>query len=308
MGVSRREFLARAAALSAAIGAAPFAGGVRRVFGAGPKTTVAAVTGDRKAAVRAAIALLGGIERFVRPGTRVVLKPNMSFPHPPERATNTHPEVVAAVARLCRDAGAGEVLILDHPFNTPDRCLGLSGIADACRGMNNVHVLALTQEKFFTPHALPRGRELRTVKLMRDILQSDVLINLPAAKSHSTTGVSLGMKGLMGIIWDRRYFHASVDINQAIADLSSGVKVDLIVLDASRALVTGGPSGPGTVAFPGTIVAGTDPVAVDAVGVSLATWYNQNFTADRIPHIVAAHRMGLGTMRADEMTLVAQRL
>jgi len=308
MALTRREFLLRAASVSAATCAAPFAGRLPSVFAGAPKTTVVAVTGDRVPAVRAAVALLGGIERFVRPGSRVVLKPNMSFPHPPERATNTHPEVVATVAQLCRDEGAREVLVLDFPFNPPDTCLRLSGIADACAGMKNVHVLALAQEQFFTAHALPRGRELREVKLMRDILQSDVLINLPAAKSHSATGVSLGMKGLMGIVWDRRYFHARADLNQAIADLSSGVKVDLIVLDGSRALVTGGPSGPGTVVFPGTIIAGTDPVAVDAVGVSLASWYNQPFTADRIPHIAAAHRMGLGAMLPDEMTMVTKRL
>lgn len=308
MHITRRDFLKQAALLSASIGAGPFVGQLRQCAGAAIKTTVASVTGDRTAAVKAAINLLGGIERFVKKGSRVVLKPNMSFPHPPERATNTHPEVVSAVARLCLDAGAAEVLVLDYPFNPPDKCLNLSGIADACRGMKNVYVLAVTQEKFFRPVSVPRGKALREVLVMRDVLDSDVLINLPTAKSHATTGVSLGMKGLMGIIWDRRAFHANLDINQAIADLSSRVKVDLIILDGSRALVTGGPSGPGTVVFPKTIIAGTDPVAVDAIGVSLANWYNQTFDAARIPHIVAAHRMGLGTMLVDEISVLKKQV
>jgi uncharacterized protein (DUF362 family) len=104
------------------------------------------------------------------------------------------------------------------------------------------------------------------------------------------------MKGLMGIMWDREYFHAKVDINQAIADLVSAVKIDLTVLDASRALLNGGPSGPGKIEKPNTIIAGRDPVAVDALGVTLVDWYGQKFTGSQVKHIAAAHAMGLGTM------------
>jgi len=308
MHITRRDFLKHAGRSALALAAAPLVRPVSCHATAVPKATVVAVTGERTAATRAALAMLGGIERFVRNGSRVVLKPNMSFPHPPDRATNTHPEVVATVAKLCRDAGAAEVLVLDYPFNPPDRCLQFSGIAEACRSLTKVYVLALTQEKFFKPHPLPRGKVLREVQLMRDVLESDVLINLPTAKSHATTGVSLGMKGLMGIIWDRRFFHARVDINQAIADLASGVKVDLVLLDGSRALVTGGPSGPGTVTFPNTILAGTDPVAVDAVGVSLAEWYNQKIPASGILHIAAAHQMGLGTMLHEEISILRKQV
>jgi uncharacterized protein (DUF362 family) len=308
MKITRRDFMKKTAAVSLTLGAAPFFPGIPLSFGAQQKTALAVVTGDRIPATKKALALLGGMEKFIKKGCRVALKPNMSFPHPPERATNTHPEVVATVAKMCIDAGAGEVVILDFPFNPPDKCLSLSGIADACKGMKNVYTLALTEEKFFTPFSLPGGKVLREVKLLKDVRDSDVLINLPTAKSHSTTGVSLGMKGLMGIVWDRRYFHANVEINQAIADLSSAVKVDLIVLDGSRALVNGGPSGPGTVSMPNTIIAGTDPVAVDALGVTLADWYNQKFTGSQVKHIAAAHRMGLGTMNLEDVAVLKARV
>ncbi|MEI6126109.1 MAG: DUF362 domain-containing protein, partial [Pseudomonadota bacterium] len=198
--------------------------------------------------------------------------------------------------------------IIDYPFNPPDKCLGMSGIADACKGIKNVYALAVTEEKFFRPFPLSRGKVLKEVKVLKDVLDSDVLINLPTAKSHSTTGVSLGMKGLMGIIWDRRYFHAAVDIHQAIADLSSAVKVDLIILDGSRALLNGGPSGPGTVAYPNTIIAGIDPVAVDSMGVTLADWYNQKFTGAAVRHIAAARDMGLGTLTAEEINILKARV
>jgi len=298
----------KTAAVSMALGTAPLFSRIPLSFGAPPKTNLAVVTGDRIPATKKAIDLLGGVEQFIKKGCRVALKPNMSFPHPPERATNTHPEVVATVANMCLDAGAREVVILDFPFNPPDKCLSLSGIADACKGMKNVYTFALADEKFFKPFAVSRGKVLREVKLLKDVLDSDVLINLPTAKSHTTTGVSLGMKGLMGIIWDRRYFHANVDINQAIADLSGAVKVDLVILDGSRALTNGGPSGPGTVTYPNTIIAGVDPVAVDAMGVTLADWYNQKFTGAQVKHIALAHGMGLGTMNAEEVNVLKARV
>ena len=142
------------------------------------------------------------------------------------------------------------------------------------------------------------------MKIIKDVLASDVIISMPTAKSHATTGVSLGMKGLMGLIWDRKYFHSSVDINPAIAELAATVKVSLVVLDASRALLTAGPSGPGLIAYPETIVAGTDQVAVDAYGVTLAKWYNTGFAPRQVKHIAAAQELGLGTCNLDEVNVL----
>ncbi len=307
--LTRRAFLKKTAAAGVALGVPSVMGRSLASYGARlPKTTLAMVTGNRVAATKKAIELLGGIKSFVSKGSRVVVKPNMSFPHPPQRATNTHYEVVATVAGLCMEAGAREVLVLDYPFNRPEPCLKLSGIRDACAKIKNVYTLAVVDEKFFRTVAVKQGRVLQQVKVIKDVLDCDVLINLPTAKSHTTTGVSLGMKGLMGLIWDRKYFHASVDINQAIADLSSAINVDLIVLDASRALVNGGPSGPGQVTEPRTIIAGTDPVAVDATAVTLAPWYGQNFSGAMVKHIVAAHEMGLGTLQEQDINMLKARV
>jgi uncharacterized protein (DUF362 family) len=305
MKITRRDFIRNTAALTATAALpATLIKPLSAWAATQPKATIAAVTGSRTAAVHKAVALLGGMEKFVKKGSRVCLKPNMSFPHGPERATNTHPEVVAAVARLCVDAGAAEVIIIDYPFNPPEKCLSLSGIADACRGIKNTHAFAIYDEKLFEPVAIRNGATLKEVKIIKDVLQSDVIISIPTAKSHSTTGVSLGMKGLMGLIWDRKYFHASVDINPAIAELAATVKVNLVVLDASRALLTAGPSGPGLIENPNTIVAGTDQVAVDAYGVTLAKWYGQGFTPMQVKHIAAAHGLGLGTADLDEVQVL----
>jgi uncharacterized protein (DUF362 family) len=305
MKITRRDFLQKTAAFTAAATLPPALIDPLKSWAAPqPKTTIAAVTGSRIDAVRKAVAMIGGMEAFVKKGSRVCLKPNMSFPHDPDRATNTHPDVVATVARLCIDAGAAEVIILDYPFNPPEKCLELSGIAAACAGIKNTHAFVIYDEKLFQPVAIKNGKELKEVQLIKDVLQSDVIISLPTAKSHSTTGVSLGMKGLMGLIWDRRYFHASVDINKAIAELAATVKVNLVIIDGSRALVNGGPSGPGLVEFPKTIVAGTDQVAVDAYGVTLAKWYGQSFAPAQVKHIEAARQLGLGTCNLDEINIL----
>jgi uncharacterized protein (DUF362 family) len=123
-------------------------------------------------------------------------------------------------------------------------------------------VIALNDERFYQSVSVPQGKVIKRLKVMKEVMSCDVFINLPAAKSHSATGVSLGMKGLMGVIWDRGYFHAKVDLHQAIADLSSVIKPTLTIIDASRALITGGPSGPGKVERLDTIIAGVDPVAL----------------------------------------------
>ena len=268
-----------------------------------PQTTLAVVQGARPAATRKAVQLLGGMEAFVKKDSRVVLKPNMSWASAIESAADTHPDVVKEVAAMCIEAGAREVRILDHTINRAEACLKLSGIGDACRGMKNVYVYAVNDKKFYRSVAIPNGKVLKSVDIIKDVLDCDVFINLPCAKSHTTTGVTLGMKNLMGIIWDRRAFHSDFDINQALADLTSAVKVHLTVLDASRALTTGGPSGPGLVTEPKTIIAGTDPVAVDAMGVTMADWYGQKFSPAQIKHIAAAHAMGLGTMDLPQVNI-----
>jgi uncharacterized protein (DUF362 family) len=268
-----------------------------------PAPDLVVVTGSPEKAVARAIELLGGMNRFVKQGQRVVIKPNMSFAKTPDEAANTSPAVVAAVAQSCVAAGAKDVLIVDHTLQKDTLCLELSGIAKSCSSLERTHVLALNDERFYQSVPVPGGKALTTVKVMKEVMECDVLINLPAAKSHSATGVSFGMKGLMGVIWDRGYFHSRVDLHQAIADLCSVIKPHLILLDASRALLTGGPSGPGTITTLNTIVAGTDQVAVDAYGTQLAPWYNKQFEPKHIKHIMAGEQMGLGTARLDGLRI-----
>jgi uncharacterized protein (DUF362 family) len=274
----------------------------------GEEVDLAVISGSASPATRRAIDLLGGIKRFVRPGDKVALKPNISFPNPPHLASTTHPQVVATVAKECLAAGARKILVLDYPLRNPELCLKRSKVQEACQKIEKTYVLGLTERKFFQRSQVYRGKVLKEVEIMREVLSSDVLINLPVAKSHSATTVSLGMKNLMGLIWDRRSFHAKMDINQAIADLNTVIRPKLTIIDATRALVSGGPSGPGKVLKLNMVVAGTDPVAVDAYGVTLCPWYGRKFTGREIKHILAAHERRLGKIDLDKLNIQKGRV
>ncbi len=298
MSISRRQFL-KATAAGVAIGLA----GPPGFAGAAEEVDLAVISGEPAAATAKALETLGGISRFVKKGQRVLIKPNMSFAKGPDIAATTHPLVVAAVARACSEAGAGEVLVLDHTLQRAELCLERTGIREACRGIPGVHCLAVQDRKFFKEVKVPRGKVLERVEVVRDLLDDCVLISVPVAKSHSTTGVSLGLKGLMGLIWDRESFHSQFNINEGIADLATVVRPRLTVLDATRALTTGGPGGPGEVKRPNLVVAGTDPVAVDSFGVGIVPWYGQSFRGRQVEHLLAAHQRGLGQIDVDKLRI-----
>ena len=300
--MTRRKFLKTAAAGMALgiAGRSPFSFGKEEY-------DLAVISGEPVAATRKAIEALGGISRFVKKSQSVVLKPNMSFARTPEIAATTHPLVVATVAQACIEAGASQVLVLDHTLHRAELCLERTGIRDACKSISGAHVLTLQERKFFCEVKIPQGKALDRVEIMKEVLDSQVLINIPVAKSHSATGVSLGMKGLMGLIWDRESFHSQYNINQAIADLGTVIKPRLTILDATRALVSGGPGGPGEVKKPNLVIAGMDPVAVDSYGVSVVPWYGQNFKGRQVEHLLLSHQRGLGKIDIDQLKIFKEK-
>ena len=301
IGITRREFLKTTSA-GLALGVI----GKPGFLLAKEDHDLVVINGDPTAATRKALEAMGGISRFVKKGQRVVLKPNMSFNNPPDRDSTTHPLVVATVAQACMEAGAQRVAVLDYPLRKGELCMERSGILDACKSIKGVHVAALEERKFFREIKVPQGKLFDRVEVLREVLDSEVLINLPQAKSHSATGVSLGIKGLMGLIWDRWSFHSKYDIDQALADLATVIKPQLTILDATRALVSGGPGGPGEVVKPNLIIAGIDPVAVDSYAVSIAPWYGQNFKGRQVKHLLMAYQRGLGKIDLDQLKILKE--
>lgn len=264
---------------------------------------LAVVKGDRTAAVRAAVELLGGMGRFVKPGQRVVIKPNMSFPKPPEAATNTHPETVAALAKLAHEAGASRVLILDNPLGLAEACLERSGIASACRTLEGASTHTVEDDDLFQATPIPRAKAMTETAVMKQVLKSDVLIAAPTAKSHSSAGVSLSLKGMMGLILNRRVMHWRYDLDESIVDLNTLLRADLTLIDASRVLSDGGPGGPGRIYEPRTMIASTDPVAADAMTVAMFEFYGRRLKPRQINHINLAHQRGLGRMDVDKLAV-----
>ena len=301
--MTRRKFLKTAAA-GIALGIA----GRPSSLIAKEEVDLAVISGDPVAATKKALEVLGGISRFVKKGQRVVLKPNMSFARTPEFGATTHPQVVATVAQACVEAGAQQVLVLDHTLHRAELCLERTGIREACKDIPGVHVLALQERKFFREVKIPQGKVLERVDVMKEVLDGSVLINIPVAKSHSATGVSMGIKGLMGLIWDREIFHSQVNMNQALADLATVIKPQLTILDATRALTSGGPGGPGEVKKPNLIIAGIDPIAVDSYGVSVVPWYGQNFKGRQVEHLQVAHQRGLGKIDIEQTKVFKEKV
>lgn len=297
-GMTRRQFLKTTAA-GVALGIV----GSPSFSGAQQEHDLVVISGEPEAATKKALEAMGGISRFVKKGQRVILKPNMSFANPPERGSTTHPVVVTTVAKACIEAGAQQVVVFDHTLQRAELCLQRTGIRDACQQVKGVHVFAPQDKKFFRQIKIPQGKVLENVEVFGELQEADVLINIPVAKSHSTTGVSLGMKGLMGLIWERESFHSQFNINQAIADLGTVIKPQLTLLDATRALASGGPGGPGDVKKPNLIIAGVDPVAVDSYGVSVVPWYGQNFKGRQVEHLLIAHQRGLGKIDIDQLKI-----
>jgi uncharacterized protein (DUF362 family) len=298
--MNRREFLkhqARVAALVAVGGGGLLLPG--RSLAAGPEIGIA--KGKPAAATRAAVELLGGMAAFVKPGQRVVIKPNMSFADPPERATTTHPEVVKTLAAMCKEAGAADVLVLDHTLRPAEMCLERSGIRDACEPVASDMVHGLSSPSFFVETEFPRAREMKKNEVMKDVLRADVLIAAPVAKSHGATGISLSMKGMMGLVWDRGAMHRLYDLHQAIVDLNTRVTADLAVIDGTRVLTTNGPSGPGKVMRENTVIASADFVAADAKAVSMFQWWGRRLGPENVEHIRLAHKQGLGRMDVENL-------
>jgi uncharacterized protein (DUF362 family) len=303
--ISRRRFLECSALLGAGavmtggpVGCAMRRSGGSTAAGAGLPDLALAAGGAPAANCLAAIGALGGISRFVRPGQRVVIKPNPVGASRPEQGIHTHPEMVGAVTLACLQAGAREVVVLS--FDSL-RNMEANGTAAAVTGAGGT-LKALSAREEFREVLAPRGRILGRELVAVDVLDADVFINMPIAKHHAGAEVTFAMKNLMGINWDRIRFHRT-DLQQCIAELAAVVRHDLVILDAHHVLLNNGPIGPGEVTAPGQVVAGVDPVAVDA----FACRYH-NRRPESVGHIRIAHELGVGEidlarLRIQEVTV-----
>jgi uncharacterized protein (DUF362 family) len=263
--MKRREFVE-------AVGAGTLAAACTELLGTAPAGVrpdlVVAHGAQVPSIVRAALESLGGMKRFIAKGDVVVIKPNMGWDRTPEQAATTNPQVVAALVTFCLEAGARKVKVFDRPCNDPRRCYVQSGIESAAKaaGAEVSHM----DERKFREVQIPGGVAIRNWPLYVEALEADKLINVPIAKHHGLSKLTLGMKNWMGIMGGNRgQIHQRID--DALVDLATVVKPTLTVIDAVRILTAHGPQGGNLsdVKKLDLVAVGTDPVAMDAWGSTL---------------------------------------
>ncbi len=257
---------------------------------------MAVIQGDDPAQLaRSAIEELGGTRRFVSRGDTVVVKPNIGWDRTPEQAANTNPTIVSAVVRDCLEAGAKRVVVTDVSCNEPRRCFQRSGIAEAA-GRAGAEVILPDPARFKEVDL--QGRVLRNWLVFDPFLNADKIINIPIAKQHSLTGATLGMKNWYGILGGPRY-QLHQKINESLVDLADFMRPTLTIIDCYRILVRNGPTGGNLedVVLKKTLVAGTDPVALDAY-VAKAFW---NLEVSALPYLQMAANRDLGTVEFEKI-------
>ncbi len=258
--------------------------------------------GEPRALVAKALENLGGIGRFVSRQEVVVIKPNIAWDRTPEQAANTNPEAVAEVVRQCWQAGAKRVIVTDVSCNEPRRCFMRSGIQAAARA-EGAEVI-LPDPELFREVELG-GVVLKSWPVFTPFLEADKIINMPIAKHHVLTGATLGMKNWYGILGgERNRLHQQ--IHQSLVDLANFMLPTLTMIDCYRILLRNGPTGGNLedVALKKTMVAGTDPVALDAY-VAKAYW---NLDPAQMPYLQMAAARGLGTVDFDKLQVKVSQL
>lgn len=310
--MKRRDFISKglgAAALAGASISIPF---TNKLFGNHfstlplyhsnpllPYDLVAVKGGEADVMFDKAISAMGGMGKFVQKGQTVLVKPNIGWDVTPERAGNTNPNLVKRVVQYCMEAGAKHVYVFDNTCDKWDRCYANSGIEKAVKDAGGKMVPGHT-ESYYQTVEIPDGKKLKTAKVHELVLQSDVFINIPVLKNHQGAKLTIAMKNLMGVVWDRMYWHRN-DLQQCIADYASfSKKPTLNIIDAYRVMMKNGPRGvsEADVSLMKSLIISTDMVAADAAATKVF-----GLAPEDIPHIEIAHQMGLGEMSLEKLNI-----
>ncbi len=302
--MKRRDFIRKSVG-AGIVGSALSFTGYNKLFGAGladganPYDLVAVRGGEPEIMLDRALEALGGMGNFVKKGQTVVLKPNMSWDVPPERAGNTNPELVKHIVKKCFEAGASEVYAFDNTCDNWIRSYRNSGVEDAVKEAGG-RVLPGNTENYYKGVKVGQGKRLTEAKVHELILDSDVYINIPVLKHHASSRITICLKNLMGIVWDRRYWHRN-DLHQCIADFGTWERQpDLNIVDAYRVMMRNGPRGVSVddVTEMKSLIVSKDMVAADAAATRLF-----GMDPEEVGHIRIAHAMGVGNMKLDELNI-----
>ena len=301
--MKRREFIRKSVAASIASGTLFSMGRWNPLFASeisfsGSIDMVAIKNGEPTGMFDTGIEALGGIKQFVKPNQTVVVKPNIGWDSPPERAANTNPELVGRIIKRCLEAGAKKVMVFDNTCDEWTACYRNSGIEKAVKD-NGGQIVSGKVESQYHPVDFPNGKILKKAKVHELILESDVFINVPILKNHGGATMTLAMKNLMGIVWDRGYYHAN-NLHQCIADFVTFRKPDLNIVDGYRVMKRNGPRGVSVadVALMKYQLLSRDIVAIDTAATKIF-----GIETERVQHIGMAEELGVGTTDLDSLNI-----
>lgn len=310
--MERREFL-RTIALAGLASSFKFSDAMDILAQSGRNTKtgaaydlIAIMGGEPEIMFRKAIAEMGGMSKFVKPGNKVVVKPNIGWDKVPELAGNTNPKLVKEIITQCYKAGAKEVVVFDHTCDDWRKCYKNSGIEDAAKAAK-AKVIPANEESYYREVSLPQGKNLHKAKIHNAILDCDVWINVPILKHHGGANLTISMKNHMGIVWNRGAFHRN-NLQQCIADICTFRKPAVLnVVDAYRVLKSNGPRGTSAadVVNPKALFISSDIIAVDTAATK---FFNQIRTMplEDVGHLARGEALKIGTM--DLNSLKVKRL
>lgn len=302
--MKRRDFIHKSFKAGIATGAAVSLGGYSQLLAntvynnSIPYDLVAIRNGKPEQMFRRAMNVMGGMSQYVKKGQRVVVKPNIGWDVVPELAANTNPTLVKAIVKSCLDAGASSVYTFDHTCDDWKKCYRNSKLENAVEDAGG-KVVPGGSERYYQEVEIPRGKRLTSAKVHEQIMEADVFINVPILKNHGSAKLTIAMKNLMGIVWDRGYWHRN-DLHQCIADFATWRKPDLNIIDAYRVMMKNGPRGrsDADVAKMKFLVMSDDMVAADAAAAKIFGMQPAN-----VPYIQYAHGMNVGNMNLKQQEI-----
>jgi uncharacterized protein (DUF362 family) len=302
--MKRRDFFKKSFGAGLAAGAAMSFGGYEKLWPVSSRAAaydmIAVMGGKPDSMFDIGIQELGGIGAFVTKGQKVVVKPNMGWDVRPEFGGNTNPLLVKRIVEHCFKAGAREVYVFDHTCDNWVNCYKNSGIEKMAKDAG-AKVVPGNSESYYHEISIPRGKVLKSAKVHQLLLETDVLINVPVLKDHSSTRMTGCLKNMMGIVWDRAFWHKN-NLEQCIADYATYVKKPVLnIVDCYNVMIKNGPRGVSKedVVNMQSLIISTDWVSADSAAAKMMGITNP---AD-IGHIAIAHSMGIGNMNLESLNI-----
>ncbi|MCP3876419.1 MAG: DUF362 domain-containing protein [Desulfobacteraceae bacterium] len=303
---TRREFLKKSMVMAFAAGSTLVPGSLSPIFANTSKERipdlVAVKNGEPDIMFNKGIKLMGGMKRFVKKGQTVLVKPNIGFNRTPEFGATTNPLLVKAIIEHGFGAGAKKVYVFDHEassaYGLAAKCYKNSGIESAAKQAGAIMAPA-DDYKYYQGVKIPGAKILHTTDVHELLLETDVFINVPVLKHHSYTHVTMAMKNLMGVVWDRMYYHG-YGLDQCIAEFCLYKKPDLNVLDAYRVMKSHGPYGnsPEDVVIAKSLLISEDIVAIDTAASLIF-----GIPPQKVDYIAMGQELKLGKMNLDELNI-----